>query len=90
MKKFKYIFFSKSQLIISYIFGLYLIIISIFAFDREDINVIYNYGFWFVFGCFVGFYWAVTAITYKREYKRKNDVFKVLKNDEVSEDEKVR
>lgn len=83
MKKIKYIFFSKSQLIISYIFGIYLILISIFAFDRKDICIIFDYGFWFVFGCFVGFYWAIAAIKYKSEYERKKNVFKVLKNDDV-------
>jgi len=73
MKKYKYIF-SKSQLIVSCLFTIYFIIISIFAFDRKDINIIFNYGFWLVLGCFIGFYWAIAAIKYTEEYKKKKNI----------------
>ena len=87
MKKITYLFFKNSQLVITNLFGLYLILISIFAFDRKDINVIFNYGFWLVLGCFIGFYWAIAAIKYTEEYKKKK-TFKILRNDdEINEDE---
>ena len=88
MKKILYLFFIKSQLIVTYLFGIYLIAITIFAFDRKEIDVIFNYGFWVVFGCFIGFYWAITAIKYTEENKRKKK-FTVLRNDdEISKEER--
>lgn len=80
MKKLLYLFFIKSQLIVTYLFGIYLIAITIFAFDRKEIDIIFNYGFWFVFGCFIGFYWAIFTAKYINNYNSKKKPFEVLRN----------
>jgi NhaP-type Na+/H+ or K+/H+ antiporter len=70
MRSFINVFFEKSPIIVALVFAIYLILISILTFDRKEINVFFNYGFWLVFGCFIGYYWSLFASKHLKKHKK--------------------